>query len=352
MGLNAFFTYTLILQRGVPWPVALGMVFWSGVVFLVVSVTPLRERIGMAVPDSLRSAAAGGIGLLLSFIGLQSAGVVTDNPATLVGAGPPDHRVVLTVPGVIVIAYLDRRQSPFAYLASIGVVTTAAWMGGWVRPPEAWVSQPDFSVVLQLDIVGALQWAFVPAIVTLMMTDMFDSLSTFMGVARAADFVDERGQPYRLRQGLIVDAIATVGSGLFGSSPGTTYVESVAGIRMGGRTGLTAVVAACCFLPCLFIAPAAAAVPPYATSAVLIMVGVAMFRSATTISFDRVEVGVPAFATLILIPLTFSITQGILWGFILHAGLHLVVGRAHDVSRAAWGLAVVSTALLALEHLR
>lgn len=350
MGLNAFFTYTLVLQGGIPWPIALGLVFWSGVLILVVSITPLRERIALAVPDSLRSAAAAGIGLLLSFIGLRSAGFVADNPATLVAAGLLDHRAMLTLLGVAVIVYLGRRNNPFAYLASIAVVTLAAWIGGWVEAPDAWVSGPDFSVFLQLDVAGALQWAFVPAIVTLMMTDWFDSLSTFMGVAQAADFVDERGQPYRLRQGLIADAIATVSSGLFGSSSATTYVESIAGIRMGGRTGLTAVVTACCFLPCLFIAPAAAAVPPYATSAVLIMVGVAMFTPAAAISFDRLEIGVPAFATLILIPLTFSITQGILWGFILHALLHLVAGRPRGVSGAAWGLALVSAALLTIER--
>jgi AGZA family xanthine/uracil permease-like MFS transporter len=179
---------------------------------------------------------------------------------------------------------------------------------------------------------------------------LFDSLSTFIGVAQAANLLDERGQPKNLRQGLLVDAVATLGAGLFGSSSGTAFVESIAGIRMGGRTGLTAVVTACCFVPCLFIAPMAAAVPAYATSPVLILVGVAMFQAVTRIDFDRLEVAVPACATLILIPLTFSITQGILWGFILHAALHALVGRGRDVSAAAWGLAAVSITLLVIEH--
>lgn len=351
MGLNAFFAYTLVLQGGVPWPVALGIVFWAGVLFLVVSATSLRESVALAIPSSLRSATAAGIGLLLTFIGLQNAGFVAANPATIVGVGPLDHRALLTLVGILVIAHMSRRHSPFAYLMSIFVVTTAAWAGGWVDAPERWLSAPDFSsVFLKLDIMGALQLALVPAIVTLMMTDMFDSLSTFIGVSQATGFVDAEGRPKRLRQGLIVDALATLGSGLAGSSSGTAYVESVAGIRMGGRTGLTAVVTACCFLPCLFIAPAAAAVPPYATAAVLIMVGVAMFQTVTTVSFDRLEVAVPAFATLVLIPLTFSITQGILWGFILHAALHALAGRRHDVTGGAWLLAAVSAALLVLEH--
>jgi AGZA family xanthine/uracil permease-like MFS transporter len=353
MGLNAFFTYTIILQGGVAWPVALGIVFWAGVLFLLVSVTPLRERIALAIPTPLRLATAGGIGLLLTFIGLQNAGFVAANPATLVGAGPLDHRALVTLAGLAIIVFLVRRGNPLAFLASIFVTTAVAWAGGWVQPPPQWFSAPDFSsVFLRLDAVGALKLSLVPAIITVMMTDLFDSLSTFIGVSQAAQLVDAEGRPKNLRKGLVVDSLATLGAGLFGSSPGTAYVESIAGIRMGGRTGLTAVVTGLCFLPCLFIAPLAAAVPPYATSAVLIMVGVAMFQSVSLIAFDRVEVGVPAFATLILIPLTFSITQGMLWGFILFAALHAVTGRAREIGGTVWALAAVSAGLLVLEHAR
>lgn len=351
MGLNAFFAFTLIINGGIAWPVALGIVFWAGVLFLLVSVTPLRERIAMAIPQPLRAATAGGIGLLLAFIGLQNAGFVAANPATLVGVGALDHRALLTLAALIVSVLLARRQNPLAYLAGIALVTAVAWAGGYVAPPATWFSTPDFSsVFLQLDIRGALQLALVPAIVTVMMTDLFDSISTFIGVAQAANLVDEKGEPKRLRQGLIVDSCATLGAGLFGSSPGTAYVESIAGIRMGGRSGLTAVVAAFCFLPCLFIAPVAAAVPPYATSAVLILVGVSMFQTLRGVDFERLEIAVPAFATLILIPLTFSITQGILWGFILHAVLHLATGRGREVTAPAWGLAAVAVVLLVIEH--
>jgi adenine/guanine/hypoxanthine permease len=351
MGLNAFFAYTLVINGGIPWPVALGIVFWAGVLFLLVSATPLRERIAMAIPHTIRAATAAGIGLLLTFIGLQNSGFVAANPATLVGVGPLDHRVILTLLGLLVMVWLHRRNNPFAFLAGIGLVTAIAWIGGWVVPPSALVSAPDFtSVFLKLDIWGALQFALVPAMLTVMLTDLFDSLSTFVGVAEAAKLVDENGAPKNLRQGLVVDSLATLGAGLFGSSPGTAFVESIAGIRAGGRTGMTAVVTALCFLPCLFIAPLAAAIPPYATSGVLILVGVSMFQAVTRISFDRLEIAVPAFATLILIPLTFSITQGILWGFILHAALHAVVGRRREVSGAAWSLAAVSIALLVIEH--
>lgn len=351
MGLNAFFAYTLIINGGIAWPVALGIIFWAGVLFLLVSATPLRERIAMAIPQPLRAATAAGIGLLLTFIGLQNSGFVAANPATLVGVGALDHRALLTLAALVVSVWLSRRDNPFAYLAGIALVTAIAWGAGYVAAPESWFSAPDFSsVFFKLDIWGALQLALVPAIVTVLMTDLFDSLSTFIGVAQAANLVDENGEPKNLRQGLVVDAFATLGAGLFGSSSGTAFVESIAGIRMGGRTGLTAVVTAFCFLPCLFIAPLAAAIPAYATSAVLILVGVSMFQAVTRVSFDRLEIAVPAFATLILIPLTFSITQGILWGFMLHATLHAVSGRAREVTPAAWGLAGVSVLLLVIEH--
>lgn len=351
MGLNAFFTFTIVLQGGVPWPVALGIVFWAGILFLLVSATPLREAIALAIPSSLRRATAAGIGLLLTFIGLQNAGFVADNPATLVAAGSLDHRALLTVLGLAIIAWLTRRNSPFAYLVAIFTVTLIAWAGGWVAAPDSWWSAPDFtSVFFQLDIWGALQWSLLPAVITVMMTDLFDSLSTFIGVAQASNLVEPDGRPRHLRKGLIVDSLATLGAGLFGSSPGTAYVESIAGIRAGGRTGRTAMVTAVCFLPCLFIAPVAAAIPPYATAAVLIMVGVSMFQVVTGIEFDRLEIAVPAFATLILIPLTFSITQGILWGFILHVALHVVLGRRHALSKTVVALAFISILLLVLEH--
>jgi len=365
MGLNAFFTYTVILQGGVPWQTALGIVFWAGVLFLLVSVTHLREAIAMAIPESLRLATSAGIGLLLTFIGLQNAGFVAANPATLVGMGHLDHRGVLTLLALVLIVWLNHRPSsggaadgatrghPLAYLAGIFFVTIAAWAGGWGQPPATWVSAPDFSsVFLQLDVAGALKPSLLPAIVTIMMTDLFDSVSTFIGVANASGLVDADGRPKNLRRGLIVDSFATLGAGLFGSSSGTAYVESIAGIRMGGRTGRTAVATALCFLPCLFIAPVAGAVPSYATAAVLIMIGVSMFQTVTRVSFDRLAIGVPAFATLILIPLTFSITQGILWGFVLHAALHAVTGRSRDLTRGAVALAALSVALLALEHAR
>ena len=353
MGLNAFFTYNIVLGKGVAWPVALGIVFWAGVIFLLVSATPLRETVARAIPCNLRLATAAGIGVFLTFIGFKNAGLVASDPVTFVRVGDLDERLLLALLGAAVTLWLARRASLFAYLAGILLVTLAAWAAGLVSAPATLLKPPDFrSIFFKLDVAGALRLALLPPIITVMFTDLFDSISTFIGVSQAAGLLDEEGNPRRLREGLVVDSFATLGAGLAGSSPGTAYVESVAGIEAGGRTGLTAVFAALCFLPCLFLAPLAEMVPPYATAPVLVLVGASMFASVAKIPFGAVEDSLPAFLTVVLIPLTFSITQGILWGFISHTGLYLMVGRRRDLHPVMYALAVVSVGLLVLEHAR
>jgi AGZA family xanthine/uracil permease-like MFS transporter len=349
MGLNAFFAYTIVLQDKVPWQTALGIVFWAGILFLVVSATPLRERIATAIPATLRLATAAGIGLLLTFIGLRNAGLIEPDAATMVRLGTLDYRSALLLLGLVIAVVLMRRDNPLAFLASIVAVTLLAWALGYATPPEQVVSLPDFSsVALKLDVLGALRPGLLPAIVSILFTDLFDSLSTFIGVATAAGLTEADGRPLNLRRGLIVDAFATFVAGLAGTSSGTAYVESIAGIRMGGRSGAASVVTALCFLPCLFVAPLASAVPTYATAPVLVLVGVAMFQMVSQIDFARVEDALPAFVTLVLIPLTFSITQGILCGFVLQALLYACVGRAREVPVALWLLAALSAVLLVL----
>ena len=351
MGLNAFFAYTIILQDKVPWQTALGIVFWAGVLFLFVSATPLRERIATAIPPNLRLGTAAGIGLLLTLIGLRNAGLIEPDPATMVRLGTLDYRALLLLGGLIVGVDLMRRRNPLAFLSSILAVTAVAWVLGLAKAPDQIVSLPDFSsVALELDIRGALRLSLLPAIVAILFTDLFDSLSTFIGVALAADLTEPDGRPLNLRRGLIVDAWATLVAGLAGTSSGTAYVESVAGIRMGGRTGLTSVVTALCFVPCFFVAPLVAAVPTYATAPVLVLVGVSMFHMVSQIDFTRTEDGLPAFVTLVLIPITFSITQGILWGFISHVGLYCLAGRRREVHPVMYLLAAISVGLLVLEH--
>jgi len=350
MGLNAFFAYTIVLQNHVPWQTALGMVFWAGVLFLVVSATPLREHVAMAIPSGLRIAAAGGIGLLLTFIGFRNAGLIAADPSTIVRLGTLDHRAGFLLMGIVIAVVLLRRRNPFAFLAAIFATTALAWMLRLATPPAQLTSAPDFSsVFLKLDVIDALRWSLLPAIVAILFTDLFDSLSTFIGVASAAGLTEPDGRPLNLRRGLIVDACATFGAGLAGTSSGTAFVESIAGIRVGARSGRASVITALCFVPCLFIAPLAAAVPPYATAAVLVLVGLSMFQMVGSLDFRTLEDSLPAFVTIVLIPLTLSITQGILWGFVLHAVLYVATGRRRELNPTLWALAIISVGLLSLE---
>ena len=197
--------------------------------------------------------------------------------------------------------------------------------------------------------LGALQLSLLPAIISIFFTDLFDSLSTFMGCSYAVGLKDKDGQPLNLRQGLIVDSWATLTAGLLGTSAGTAYAESAAGMEMGGRTGLTSIVTALCFLPCLFLAPLASVVPSYATAPVLILVGALMFRSVTQLKLGKLEELIPAFLTIVLIPLTFSITQGILWGLTSYVLLHLLMGKRKEVQPTLYALSGLSAALLLIE---
>src|SRR6476620_3169621 len=353
MGINAFFTFTIILTQKVWWQVALGIIFWAGVLFLLISITPIRETIAKAIPGELRIGTAAGIGVFLTFIGLKNAGFIASDPVTFVKLGTLDQKALLAVLGLALTIFLMIRRNVFAFLSGILVVTLIAWFRGLIPTPEHFFSPPDFrTVFLKLDIFGALKLSLVPAIIAILFTDLFDSISTFIGVAHAAGLLDEHGNPKNLRQGLVVDSLATLGAGLAGTSSGTAYIESIAGINSGGRTGLTSVFTAVCCLPCFFIAPIAGMVPLYATAPVLILVGAAMFKSVHHIDFRKIEEGLPAFLTIILIPLTFSITQGILWGFISHAGLYLIVGRRRDIHPVMFVLALISIGLLLLEHVR
>lgn len=352
MGINALFTFTIIARHHVPWTEALGIVFWSGVIFLACSLTPLRMMIADAIPENIRLAAGIGIGIFLTFIGLKNAGVVVSDPTTIVRLGSLNLTSIFVFVGLAVMVLLLRRKSPFAFLAGIAVVTVLGYLGGDVKAPEQIWSSPDFkSVFFKLDIWSSLKMAYVPSMMSIFLTDMFDSVSAFMGCSRALGIQDKDGNPKNLREGLIVDAWATLSAGLFGTSAGTTFIESAAGLEMGGRTGLTSIVTALCFIPCFFLAPLAGMVPPYATAPVLILVGGLMFRSVTGLRLDKVEEYIPAFLTVVLIPLTFSITQGIMWGFISHVALYLTAGRKKEIPPMLYALAVISISLLWIDNL-
>jgi AGZA family xanthine/uracil permease-like MFS transporter len=351
MGLNAFFTYGMVVGGGLTAAQALGAVVVSGAMFVAISVTPARQLVARAVPAHVRGGAAAGIGLFLTFIGLKNAGVVVGHPATLVSPGHLTAEVGLFAGGLLLTLVLLQRNVRGALLIGMAATTAAAAALGKVSTPAAVFAAPDFSLIGAFDLHGIWTTAIIAPLITLVFTDLFDSLSTFLGVAHAAGLVDEKGEPVRLGRALTVDAVGTLLSGLVGTSPATTYIESAAGIREGGRTGATAVVAGLCFLPLLFFSPLAAVVPACATAPALVVVGFFMMQSVRELVGDDVVVVAPAFLTMILMPLTFSITQGLVWGILAHLALHAIAGRARRVPITLWFVGAGCVAVLVADNM-
>jgi AGZA family xanthine/uracil permease-like MFS transporter len=343
MGLNAFFTFSVVLGMKVPWPIALGAVFWAGIVFLLLSVFNIRTHIVKAIPKTLRYATSVGIGLFIALIGLVNAKFLVANPATIIGFGKLNPALITFLAGLLLTSVLIIYRVKGAILIGIVLTTLAAWpigrLWGGTQPLislNGVVSAPDFSLLFKLDLIHSLTWAMVPVIFAFVFTDMFDSLSTFIGLSEASNLLDENGEPQNVKQALLTDAVATTIAGLAGSSPGTAYIESAVGIEAGGRTGLTAVVGSLWFLPFLFLAPLLSVVPAIATAPALVLVGVFMMRPVTKIDWLMLDDAIPAFLAMVLIPFTYSITQGITWGFLSYSALKLLTGKSKEVSLALW----------------
>ena len=343
MGLNAFFTFSVVMGMKVPWPVALGAVFWAGIIFLLLSVFNIRTYIVRAIPKTLRYATSVGIGLFITLIGFVNAKFLVANPATIIGFGKLNPALLTFIAGLLLTSVLVIYRVKGAILIGIIVTTLIAWPIGRYWGANAPLinlngifSRPDFSLLFKLDLVHSLTWAMVPVIFAFVFTDMFDSLSTFIGLSEASNLLDENGEPQHVKQALLTDAVATTIAGLAGSSPGTAYIESAVGIEAGGRTGLTAVVGGLWFLPFLFLAPLLSVVPAIATAPALVLVGVFMMRPVTKINWLALDDAIPAFLAMVLIPFTYSITQGITWGFLSYSAIKLLTGKAKEVSLALW----------------
>jgi AGZA family xanthine/uracil permease-like MFS transporter len=321
----------------VRWETALGAVFWAGIIFILLSVFNIRTLIVKAIPVQLRYAVAAGIGLFITLIGFTNSGFITSNPAIIIGRGVLDANTLTFLAGLAVSALLVVKRTKGALIGGIVFTTVAATASGRLWGDElvvVWqglVAAPDFSTFMKLDLIGSLKFGLWPVIFALLFTDMFDSLSTFVGIAEAGDIKDEDGQPRNIRQSLIVDGIATSISGLFGTSSATSYIESAAGIEEGGRTGLTAIVAGLFFLPLMFFSPLLSIVPAIATAPVLVLVGVFMIRPVTRIDWENYDNAIPAFLAMFLVPVTYSITQGIIWGFLSWSVIKILAGKKEEV---------------------
>jgi adenine/guanine/hypoxanthine permease len=354
MGLNALLTFGVVKGMGVSWQAAMGVVFVEGVIILFLVLIGAREAVQRAIPDSLKTAIAVGIGLFIAFIGMQHAGWVIKSDATMVSAGAfKEPAALVATGGLLITAALLVRRVPGALL--LGIIATAAFAGiagalgkPLLRPIETIIAMPDFSTFGKLDIGGALSLKLAAVTFAFLISDFFDTMGTVVAIGRQAGLVDENGNLPRLNRVLLVDSLAASWGGICSASSVTSYIESASGVGEGGRTGLTAVVTGLLFLLAMFFAPVIGALPEVVTAPALIVVGFLMMGAISDLDFRKPEESFPAFVTLLAIPLTFSIARGIALGFLTYALLMLLRGRARDVPPLLWLVAVLFTIALAV----
>jgi AGZA family xanthine/uracil permease-like MFS transporter len=343
MGLNAYFTYGVVLGMHYSWQVALGAVFISGVCFLVLSVTRLREAIVDAIPNSQKMAISAGIGLFLGIIALKEAGVVVANPETYVALGNlKEPATLLAILGFFLMVGLDARRVPGAIIIAILAITVIGIAAG-VSPAAGIFSMPPSlaPTFLQLDLKGTLSLGLVTIVFAFLFVDLFDNTGTLVGVAHRAGLIGPDGKIPRLGRAFIADSTATMAGALLGTSTVTSYIESAAGVKAGGRTGLVGVVVAALFLVSLFLSPLAGTVPVYATAPALLFVACLMARGLVEIDWEDVTEYAPAVVTALAMPLTFSIANGIAFGFITYAAVKILAGRTHEAGFGVLALAVL-----------
>jgi AGZA family xanthine/uracil permease-like MFS transporter len=352
MGLNAYFTYTVVKALGVPWETALGCVFLSGLAFLLLTAVGVRQMIIAAIPRSLFSAVAGGVGLFIAFIGLKDAGVVVANPATAVALGDlTQPTAALAVLGLAVTAALMAWRVKGAILIGILVTTAAGWALGLAHPPSGAYSLTDIGqtalkadIPAALNLKGGLGATLLEIVFVFLFVDLFDNVGTLVAVTKEAGLTDEAGEIPRLNRILFTDSVATMFGALAGTSTTTSYIESAAGVAAGGRTGLTAVTVGALFLVTFLFAPLVQAIPAAATAPALVLVGAMMLGAVAEIDWKDMNVAIPAFLTLIGIPLTFSIANGLAFGIVSYAVLKLV---RRDVTRRDWLLFILAVLFVA-----
>ena len=343
MGMNAFFTYTVVGSMGYSWQVGLGAVFLSGVLFVIISVTRLRRWMLNSIPMNLRLAMGCGVGLFIGFIGLQNGGLVVANPATILTLGDLTRpEPMLAAIGFLVIACLGVRAVPGAIMLGILAMTVVGLLTGLVSYQGLVSAPPDMAATfLQLDIAGALDMAMISVVAAFLFVNLFDTTGTLMGVANRAGLVDDKGNIRDMDRALKADSSSSVVGACLGCTPVTSYVESVAGIASGGRTGLTAVTVGILFLLAVFFAPLARMVPEFATSGALVFVAMLMLGGMRDLDWEDATELVPALLTIVAIPLTFSIADGIAVGFITYVSLKLATGKFSEISAGVWFLVLI-----------
>ena len=343
MGLNAFFTYNVVNEMGYSWEVALGAVFLAGVLFVIMSVTPLRRWMLDSIPLNLRIAMGSGVGLFIGFIGLKSGGLIVANEANFLSLGDfSQPETLLSALGFLLISILAIRNVPGAIIIGVLTITLAGVFLGLVQFQGVLALPPDLApTFMQLDILGAFDLTMISVIISFLFVNFFDTTGTLLGVANRAKLIDASGNAQNLDKALKADSSASVFGALFGCAPVTSYVESSAGIEAGGRTGLTAVVVGIFFLIAIFFSPLASIVPAYATAGALIYVAILMLGGMEKLDWSDASELLPALIMIVMIPLTFSIANGIALGFIAYVVIKISIGDLKKISSGAWFLLVV-----------
>ena len=342
MGQNAFFAYGIVIGMGISWQVALGAVFIAGLIFIALSVLPIREWLVNSIPTSLKLGMSAGIGLFLGTIALTGSKVVVDNPATLIALGDLTQApALLMLGGFVLIAALTARGVVGAVLVGILAVTIVAWSLGLSQFVGIASMPPSASALLELDILGALELSMVTVILTLLIVDIFDTAGTLVGVVNQANMLDDKGHLPRLKKALLADSSATTAGALLGTSPTTSYIESAAGVQAGGRTGLTATTTAILFLACLFFEPLARSIPSFATGAALLFVACLMIRAIAQLEWNDITESAPAIVSMLAMPLSYSIADGIGLGFITYFAIKLISGRIKECPPAVMVIAAI-----------
>ena len=349
MGLNAFFVYSVCLGMGYSWQFALTAVLLEGFIFILLTVTNVREAIVNAIPLSLRNAIGAGIGLFIAFIGLSSAGVVVNNESTLVALGDiTSGSALLALIGLVITGFMFMRNVPGAILIGI-LVTMIIGIPMGVTEFKGIISQPESiaPIFCQFEFDKIFTLDMLVVVFTFLFIDMFDTVGTLVGVCTKANMVDEKGNIYRIKQAFMADAIATTAGAVLGTSTTTTYVESAAGVAQGGRSGLTAFFVAVCFAVALLFSPLFLSIPSAATAPALVIVGLLMLESIIKIPFNDFSESIPAFVCIIMMPLTYSISNGILLGMIAYVIINLICGNFNKISPVMYILEV----LFILKHI-
>lgn len=341
MGLNAYFTFGLVKGMGIPWQTALGIVMISGLIFLGLSLTRFRAWVFESVPEDLRRAISAGIGAFIAFIGLKGIGIITSDPNTFVTLGKIHFpSVLLGILGFFLCAILYSYRVKGAFILSVILTSIVAWIIGLSTPPHSFISKPASiaPIAFHFDIINALKLSFVPVIATFLVTDLFDTIGTLAGIGMRAGLFRE---PEQLERTLQADAAATVIGASLGTSTTTSFIESAAGVEEGGRTGLTAVVTGLLFITTLFFLPVYRAIPDSAIYPILVMVGVLMFSELKNINFSDTTTAVSAFLTVMLMPLTYSITIGLSAGFVTYFFLALLKGEKEKITPGTAAIALI-----------